>query len=58
MFKVVSAVAGPCSDENISNLLESIADSYKIMLGLLCTVSIMFIIGITIVVNITSMSVG
>ena len=58
MFKVVSAVAGPCSDENISNLLESIADSYKIMLGLLCTVSIMFIIGITIVINITSMSVG
>lgn len=58
MFKVVGAVADACSDKEIINLLDSVSDSYKIMLGMIFTISIMFIIGITITLKIICMSSG
>ncbi len=53
-FKMTSAVCEVIADEKIVKLIENIADGYKILLAMLISVSIMFIIGITIVIKITN----
>ncbi len=55
-FYIVSGVCEVVADEKIVKLIGQIADSYKILLALLFTVSIMFIIGITLVLKITNSS--
>lgn len=55
-FKITSVVCEVCADGKIVKLIDQIADSYKILLALLFSVSIMFIIGITIVIKITNSS--
>lgn len=55
-FKLTSAVCEVIADTKIVKLLDQIADSYKILLAILCSVSIMFIIGITLVIKITNSS--
>jgi hypothetical protein len=51
---MTSAVCETVADSRVIKLLDSIADSYKILLAVLFSVSIMFIIGITIVLKITN----
>ena len=53
-FKMTSAISEVIADVKIVKLIEGLADSYKILLAILFSVSIMFIIGITIVINITN----
>ena len=53
-FKITSVVCEAVTDNKIVNLIDQIADSYKILLAMLFSVSIMFIIGITIVLKITN----
>ena len=53
-FKMTSAISEVIADEKIVNLIDQLADSYKILLAILFSVSIMFIIGITIVIKITN----
>lgn len=53
-FKVVAAVCEVVADNKIVNLIDQIADSYKVLLAILFSISIMFIIGITIVIKITN----
>ena len=53
-FKLTSAVCEVVADTKIVKLLDQIADSYKILLGILVSVSVMFIIGITLVVKMTN----
>ena len=53
-FKMTSAVCELVADQKIVKLIENIADGYKILLGILLSVSVMFIIGITIVIKITN----
>ena len=53
-FKIMSAVCEPISDEKIVKLMEQIADSYKIMLAILISVSTMFIISLALVIKITN----
>lgn len=53
-FKLTSALCEVIADNKIVKLMEQIADSYKVVLAVLCSVSIMFIIGITIVIKITN----
>ena len=53
-FKLMAVVCEPVSDEKIVKLFEQIADSYKIMLAILISVSAMFIISITLVIKITN----
>ncbi len=55
-FKITSAVCEVVADEKIIKLIDQIADSYKILLAILISVSVMFIIGITIVLKITNTS--
>lgn len=53
-FKLVAAVCEVVADTKIVKLIDQIADSYKILLAILFSTSIMFIIGITIVIKITN----
>lgn len=53
-FKMTSVVCEVIADYKIVKLIENIADSYKILLAILISISIMFIIGITIVIKITN----
>lgn len=55
-FKITSAVCEVVADVKIVKLLEQIADSYKILLAMLFSVSLMFVIGITLVIKITNSS--
>lgn len=53
-FKLTSAVCEVVADNKVVKLIDQIADSYKILLGILISVSVMFIIGITLVIKMTN----
>lgn len=53
-FKLISAISQIIADEKITKLIEEISDGYKIILAMLSSVSVMFIVGITIVLKITN----
>ena len=55
-FKITSSVSAVVADTKIIKLIDCIADSYKILLAILISISIMFIVGITIVIKITNSS--
>ncbi len=55
-FKLTAAVCEVVADVKIIKLLDQIADGYKILLAMLFSVSVMFIIGITLVIKITNSS--
>ncbi len=56
-FKITSAVCEVVADTKIVKLIDNIADSYKILLAILISISIMFVIGITLVIKITNSSI-
>ena len=56
LFKTLAALSEPCADENVVNLFEVISDNYKVLLGILFSITIMFVIGIAIVLKTTNMS--
>ncbi len=49
-----SALCQPIADGKIIKLLESMGDTFKLLLGVLCSVSVMLIIGVTLVVRISN----
>lgn len=53
-FNLASALAEPIADKKIVSVLEQIGDSFKILLGMLCTISVMLMIGLTLVIKITN----
>lgn len=55
-FQLTSALCEAVADVKIVKLISQISDSYKILLAILFSVSIMFIIGITLVLKITNSS--
>ena len=55
-FYVLSGVCEVVADTKIVKLIGQIADSYKILLAILFSVSMMFIIGVTLVLKITNSS--
>lgn len=55
-FSLTSAVCEVVADGKIVKLISQIADNYKILLAILFSISIMFIIGITLVLKITNSS--
>lgn len=56
-FKLTSSVGAIVADSKIVKLISEIADTYKILLAILFAVSIMFIIGITLVLKISNSSI-
>lgn len=57
MYYLCSALCQPIADKKIVNLLSQIGDTYKILLAILSSVSVMLIIGITIVIKMSNTSI-
>ena len=54
LYKLVSAVISPISEENIVSLLEQIGDVFKLFLAILCSISFLIIIGTALVIKISN----
>lgn len=57
LLRLMSGICETISDPKIIKLLNEIGDSYKLLFGILISCSIMFIIGITIVLRMTNVAV-
>lgn len=55
-FKLTSSIGETVADSKITKLVNEVSDGYKILLGILISVSVMFIIGITLVLKISNSS--
>ena len=53
-YKFMSAICEPIADKNITSLLDQIGNVYKIFLAILCSVSVMLIVGTALVVKISN----
>lgn len=54
ILRLIAALSETIADNKIVKLFDAISDSYKVLFGILISVSIMFVVGITIVLRITS----
>ena len=53
-YYITSCVCQPIADEKVIGLLDSIGDTFKILLGIIFCVSVMLIIGLTIVMKVSN----
>lgn len=54
IYNFASAIIQPVADEKIVKLLDEMGGIFKILLGILCTLSVLVIIGVTMVVKISN----
>ena len=54
MYYLGASLCQPIADGKIIKLLEQMGDTFKLLLGILCSVSVMLIIGVTLVVKISN----
>ena len=54
MYYLGASLCQPITDGKIIKLLEQMGDTFKLLLGILCSVSVMLIIGVTLVVKISN----
>ena len=54
MYYLLSSLCQPIADEKIIKMLEQMGDTFKLLLAIMCSVSVMLIIGITLVVKISN----
>ncbi|MBR2241533.1 MAG: stage III sporulation protein AE [Clostridia bacterium] len=54
MFYLGSAICQPIADGKIIKLLANMGDTFKLLLAILCSVSVMLIIGITLIIKISN----
>lgn len=54
IYYLASAICQPIADDKITKLLEQMGDTFKTLLAILCSVSVMFVIGVTLVVKISN----
>lgn len=54
IYNLASAVVQPIADGKIVKLLEEMGGIFKVMLGILCSLSVLLIIGITMVIRISN----
>ena len=53
-YYIGSAICQPLADEKIVKLLEQMGDTFKVLLAILCSLSVMLIIGTTLVMKISN----
>lgn len=53
-FNLSAALSEPIADKKIVSVLEQMGDTFKVLLAMVCTVSVMLIIGLTLVIKITN----
>ena len=56
MYYLGSALCQPIADPKIVKLLSNMGDTFKLLLAILCSVSVMLIIGVTIIVRVSNSS--
>ena len=54
MYYLVSSLCQPIADEKIIKLLEHMGDTFKLLLAIMCSVSVMLIIGVTLAIRISN----
>ena len=54
IYSLSSAIIEPLADDKIVKLLEEFSDIFKLLLGIICAVSILLIIGTTLVIKISN----
>ena len=54
VYSLASAVIQPIADDKIVKLLDEMSGVFKILLGILCALSVLLIIGVTMVVKISN----
>ncbi len=57
VYYIGAAVCEPLADERIVKLLEQIGKTFKLFLAIMLSVSVMLIIGVTLILNISNSSV-
>ncbi len=53
-FNLTAALSEPIADKKIVSVLTQIGDTFKVLLGMVCTISVMLMIGLTLVIKITN----
>lgn len=53
-YKLLAAVTEVVADSKITSLLDQIGDVFKIFLGILCSISVMLIIGTALVLKMSN----
>lgn len=53
-YKILASVSEPIADAKIVKLLEQIGDIFKVLLAILCSISVMVIVGTTLVIKISN----
>lgn len=53
-FHLTAALSEPIADKRIVSVLGQIGGTFKLLLGLVCTISVMLMIGLTLVIKITN----
>ena len=54
MYSILSCVIEPLADEKIVKLIEEMSEIFKLLLAILCSVSVLLIIGVTLVIKISN----
>ncbi|MCI9086950.1 MAG: stage III sporulation protein AE [Clostridia bacterium] len=54
LYYLAGAICQPIADEKIVKLLDQMGDTFKMLLAIMCSVSVMLIIGTTLVIKITN----
>ena len=53
-YKILASISEPIADTKIIKLLEQIGDIFKVLLAILCSISVMVIVGTTLVIKISN----
>lgn len=56
VYYLGAALCQPIADEKIVKLLSKLGDTFKVMLAILCSISVMLVIGVTLVIKISNSS--
>lgn len=54
LYHILSAVCQPIADKKIIDIIEQMRDTFKVLLAMVCSISVMLIIGLTIVIKVSS----
>ena len=54
MYSITSGIVEPLADGKIVKLLHEMSDVFKLLLAIICSVSVLLIIGITLVIKISN----
>lgn len=54
LYTLTAALCQPIADEKIVTLIGNMASTFKVLLAILCSISVMLIIGVTLVINISN----